>query len=105
MNVEFGSIDVKTGISSSGYMENGQMKFKKTPWYKRLFSTEPIETEFLGICKRVNKNNTIEIELCVYRKFNPYTNETKEIYAENELYGKFSFDINAFEQMGRLIMI
>ena len=103
MNSKFGSINVETGTSSEGYMEDGEMKFKKTPWYKRLFAKKPVKEVFMGTCKW--GNDKMEIELCIYKKFNPYTNETYEIYANHSQYGKFSFDINAFEQMGKLVEI
>lgn len=101
MSAKFGSIDINSGIPSDGYMENGKMKFKKIPWYKRIFTQKPTEEMFVGTARY--GNDIIEIELCVYRKYNPYTNETYEIYANSNTYGKFEFDINAFEQMGKLI--
>lgn len=102
----FGMVDEKTGLYHEGYVENGEMKFKKIPWWRRIFAKEPSETEFLGITTAVI--NSIfgperVVEVAIYKKFNPISLKTQAIYGNVEGRGLVYFDIVAFEKTGKLI--
>lgn len=103
----FGKIDTSTGLVQEGYVENGEMKFKKIPWYKRLFSKEPSEIKYLGTITLYwnffwsNKKNYFEA--AVYKKYNPYTGKIQCIYANVPNRGAMYFDVKAYEKSGQLV--
>ncbi len=44
--LRFVSVDSITGERKDGYIDkNGEMKFKKQPWYKRIFHKPPSKIE------------------------------------------------------------
>jgi len=111
--VLFGSIDIKTGETKTGYIDkNGEMKYKKLPWYKRIFNkkTKLEKTEYIGILdgerwfyigtQRCSEKTSV----AAYKRFNPFTNETYEIFA-TQGDEKFLFDVNAYEKNGKLIKL
>lgn len=100
---QFGTIDTSNGMFQEGHMENDEMKFKKTPWYKRLLAKEPSEKEFLGVRILYSSNYDKEYKFAVYREYNPYTNKTLKIYSENSFFGTEYYNIDAFERMGQFI--
>lgn len=103
----FGKVDVTTGLISEGHVENGEMKFKKIPWYKRIFTKEPSEIKFIGITSMYsqwiwsNKKNYFESP--VYKKYNPYTGKIQCIYTNVPNHGAVYFDVCVYEKTGKLV--
>lgn len=105
----FGMVDTNNGLASEGYIDkNGEMRFKKIPWYKKLFSKEPSKIEFIGVTEVYSQliwsNKKNYFETAVYRKYNPYTNKTQCIYTNIRGCRTFYFDIAAYEKTGQLII-
>ena len=108
-NISFGTINVKTGERTEGFIENGEMKYKKIPWWKRIFRESPKppeQTEYIGTTQLYSKliwsNNKNYFNAAVYKRFNPFTKEIYEIYS-NTRWGKFNYNIDAFISAGQLI--
>ena len=96
----FGSINVETGEIQNGYIDkHGQMKYRKEPWYKRIFRKRPEEIEYIGITQLYSQliwsSKKNYFNAAVYRKFNPYTDQIYSIYANVD--GRtIYFDVNAY---------
>jgi len=103
----FGKIDTSTGLASEGYMENGEMKFKKIPWYKKLFAKEPSKIEFIGIISMYSQliwsNEKNYFDVAVYKKYNPFTGKIQCIYTNVPNHGAIYFDVYAYEKSGQLV--
>jgi hypothetical protein len=99
---KFGTFNVETGEVQDGCVDkSGQMQYRKQPWYKRIFQKRPEKTEYVGTTELYSQfiwsNSKNYFDVAVYRKFNPYTNETYSCYARcrnRTIY----FDVNAFEK-------
>lgn len=99
---KFGTFNVTTGEVQNGYVDKSdQMKYKKQPWYKRIFQRRPEATEYIGTTELYSQliwsNTKNYFDVAVYRNYNPYTNETYSCYARciNRI---IYFDVNAFER-------
>ena len=106
--LRFVSVDSITGERKDGYIDkNGEMKFKKQPWYKRIFHKPPSKIEAIGTTQFSHSYIWSNKERCVvypvYRKFNSYTNETYSIYSNIEDHGAFYFNVELFEKTGKLV--
>jgi hypothetical protein len=106
-HIQFGSINVETGETQDGYIENGQMKFKPMKWWQKLFLKRPEEKEFIGTYGYKTKfpwsSEWTNHQVAMYKYFNPYTDEIYKIEGsdENET---IQFDIGAFK-VGKIISI
>lgn len=106
---QFGALNTETGEFSNGYLEKGEMKFKKIPWYKKLFAKEPTETEFIGIVEGntrfiwCDQNRAVNVP--IYKKYNPYTGQIKSLYGDVKNHGRIFFNIQVFEKFGKFIEI
>lgn len=102
MSVLFGSYNVETGEFQKGYIENGEMKYKREPWYKRIFRRKPApKVEFVAIRDLVSNGKPIQVAVC--KKCEPFSGEILELYAHwNGWY--ISFSIPAFKATGELIL-
>ena len=104
-SAKFGTFNVTTGEVQTGYVDkSGQMKYRKPPWYKRIFqkrARRPEATEYIGTTELYSQliwsNTKNYFDVAVYRNYNPYTNETYSCYAirRNRI---IYFDVNAFER-------
>ena len=101
----FGTYNVTTGESLEGYMDKGEMKYRKYPWYKRIFFRKYKEpqpktlTEYMGTTIYRASNWIFrthkEIEVVVYREYIEGTNKTTRIYSNVD--GRtFTFNIDAY---------
>jgi hypothetical protein len=106
-NIQFGSINVETGESQEGYIENGQMKFKPMKWWQKLFFKKPEEKEFIGSYKYETKfpwsKQCVKRQIAMYKYFNPYTGKIYKIEGSD---GEetIQLDVGAF-QNGQIIPI
>jgi len=105
---KFGSINNITGETRDGFIDkNGQMKYKKSPWYKRIFQKLPIETKYLGVVELTSQfiwsNQKRPFNAPYYKDFNPFTNEIIEVYSIVNGH-KYNFNLDCFLDSGRLIM-
>jgi hypothetical protein len=105
--IRCGVIDTETGLVSEGYVENGEIKFKKIPWYKKLFAKEPYKIELIGTITMYSQwiwsNKKEYFESAVYKKYNPFTGKIKCIYTNIPNHGAKYFDVCAYEKLGKLI--
>lgn len=102
----FGSFNVETGETQEGYVNKlGEMKYKKRPWYKRIFSPDkpPREISYIGTTtmwhKYIWSNNKTYFQAPVYKKYNPYTGEIFRVYAKLED-RTYDFSVEAFVKEG-----
>lgn len=101
---KFGALDTKTGLFAEGYMEDSEMKFKKIPWYKKLFTKEPLKEEFIDIVDCTNLRTGETFSMGLYRKINPLTQEVKSLYAKGS--GRvIRLDVQAFIQRRELVAL
>ncbi len=107
-NISFGCMNTKTDEFQEGFMKNEEMKFKKVPWYKRIFAKEPREEVFVGTVEMTRRFVWSDIETpfsaSLYKLINPLTGETKKLYARTHRGGIY-FDPNAYEKNGVLVRI
>lgn len=109
-DIKFGCINTSTGEFQEGYIDDGQMKFKKPSLWSRFINAitpEPYEKEFLGT-KIVQKRfmgigNWRPVEVCVYREFNVVNGKTHKIWFEHRG-EKRNFNKDAYDASGRLIL-
>jgi hypothetical protein len=107
-NISFGCINTKTGVFQEGCVENNEIKFKKVPWYKRIFAKEPTQEIFIKVIEMeeqliwTNKKNSFYASL--YKIVNPLTNEIKKVFAKTYL-GNVYFDPKVYEKNKKLIQI
>ena len=101
----FGCIDVNTGITQQGYIENGEMKFYPVRWWQKLFASPPKEIKYLGTTSLTRTNiftsRVVKTEIAIYKSFNPLSGEIFEVWGEfngEKLY----LNIDAFKE-GKLI--
>ncbi len=91
----FGSYNTETGECLEGYMEKGIMKYRKYPWWKRMYfrmcanetPEKPapiIANEYLEVINMTLINHLFrterEIAVAVYREFEKETNKTLRLY-------------------------
>lgn len=105
--MSFGSVNVVTGELQKGYIKDSQMKFKKIPWYKRIFQKKPEKVEYVGTTtvysQLIWSDKKHYFDVSVYRKINPITNETYEIFCFIEGL-KYKFNIDAYVYENKLII-
>ena len=109
----FGCVNVETGEAQTGYTDKqGRMKFKRQPWWRRIFQSPPREKVWLEVRgferSRVLglTGETIErrdIPCSVYKEWNPLSGEIYEIYATSE-YGKVQLDVGAYNA-GHVVVV
>ncbi len=106
--MSFGCLNVKTGEFQEGFMKNKEMKFKKLPWYKRIFAKEPTEEVYIKVIKMESQwiwsDKKDSFYSSLYKIINPYTNEIKKVFAKTSE-GNVYFDPIAYEKSGKLIQI
>jgi hypothetical protein len=88
-HAQFGSFNTETGESQTGYIDkNGEMKFKKLPWYKHLFQKAPVSTKYLGTNVLAQSYLGIFGKCCirvpVYMEWNPFTETVYDIYSTHK---------------------
>jgi len=119
---KFGSYNPETKESLEGYMKDGEMKFRKYPWYKRLWFRikhnlicdkkllvqETIVEEYIGIKKISIYNWLFRTErirhIPIYRKYIKETNKTLRLRSQcigRHLY----FDTEAYDKDNLLVLI
>ena len=101
----FGCVDVQTGVTQQGRIENGKMKFSPVRWWQKLFTPPPKETKYLGTASlartNISTSQTIKTKIAIYKSFNPLSGEIFEVWGEfngEKLY----LNIDAFKE-GKLI--
>lgn len=102
---QFGSYNPETGETLKGYMENGQMKFKKYSLWERFvfwWNKPPEEEVFIKTCTMEEKNIftgklVSELEGALYKRGDNYYIKCRgqRIY----------IDSNAYENDGSIVMI
>ena len=101
-DMQFGCMNTETGDFQEGYIEDGQMKFKKSPWWAGWFSARPTKTKYIGITTLLHgwifSKNKDEVEVTVYCDYNPYTFKVYKVYCEHG-----NFNVDAYRENGRLV--
>lgn len=102
--LQFGVLNTESGEFSEGYVENGQMKYKKP-------KIEPV-TEKIGVIlfnytkTRTGlfpSSNVVIENLIVFRQKDPSTGKTVRIFAESPSRGILEFDVWAWETQGKRV--
>ena len=122
---QFGSINIETGESCDGKMVGNIMTFKFNLWqsiknkirfiffgnpYKKKTLYRKPKIEVLRDVPLFRRNRFTGEErgaghLTIYRKFDPDTNKTLKIWSKNihnDFFGNDQYDIEIWEQTGRL---
>ena len=109
-DVSFGCIDINTGEFEKGYIDKGEMKFKRSSllkrMYRKIFNKEPLVVETIGaITAEMNSLffGLREEDYAVYRRYNKWSNETKDIYCNIRGHGAVYFNIDIWEKTGKFV--
>ncbi len=84
--ITFGSINVETGETEAGFLSKGKMKFKKQPWWRRLFSKPPRKKEYVGdfdypvFVKTIFGASERVASSPIFKECNPFNGEVYSIY-------------------------
>ena len=107
-DIFFGSYDPTTGESQEGYIDfRGKMRFRRQPWYKRLFMKPQTKTELLDLIpiKVFTPWGTRYLSrACLYRKANVVTGKTIKLWATRGVH-MISFNTEAFDKFGQLVRL
>ena len=84
-DIQFGSFNVETGESQTGFIDkHGEMKYRCS-WLKRLFSKPPRVTEYLTSTEVFRQliwsSKKTYFQAPVYKTYNPYTGKVYEVFA------------------------
>jgi hypothetical protein len=100
-HIQFGSINVETGETQDGYIENGQMKFKPMKWWQKFFLKRPEKKEFLCVHTYRSRfswsSEWTRHDVAMYKYFNPYTEEIYKIEG-SDAKTTIQYDVGAFKQ-------
>ena len=102
--IQFGCIDTKTGEFREGYVENGQMKYRRDPWWKRWFtnySKNILRDEF--VCTARGEQTGFPIS--VYKTINIVSGDIVSVWGQSRFHGRVDFDVEAFMHCDELVPI
>jgi hypothetical protein len=132
-NLKFGTYNPSTGETMDGYIDkNGNMAYKPTPWYKKLFyklfpvkpyrsagkytcdnipsnvtTSDYVKKEYIGVTELYSQwiwsNKKKYFSVAVYRDYYKSTGETISLYSDTTR-GRVYYNVKAFDVDKFLIM-
>jgi hypothetical protein len=82
-------------------MTDEKIKFKKLPWYKRIFAKEPTEEVYIKVIEIESQliwsNKKYSFYASLYKIINPFTSEIKKVFAKTSE-GNIYFDPIAYDK-------